>query len=392
MVIAANPSSDGEFGLVQRLEFTMKHREMRRLVDQLDTCNDKLRKFIDRIDGINRTKRKDHSHQEGAKQMATSLHQVRRHAIALHAAIAAGWSSCGHPVHESYLILNCRIALGTPSHGTAKAICFHSVLACYARAGSQREACLETLVTVTNSSEAARASQQVTDLCTRMTQQALANNALMMHLAEECLHHDARSSSASHFDLRTPPKSVDLEQLVLRGGISTPRQKTRLALDLASSLLQLQTTPWIRKTWTKKVICFLECGNSDVSKIDCGRPFISRVFPESSALQAEHTVKTDLLELGILLLEIWTSRTFEAWAASLGFDVQDEYYAKMTRAIQWLEAETNFLTLSYSDAVSVCVRFSFEGVAHSWEHPAFRRAVCEKVIGALRDDCKAWIR
>lgn len=49
------------------------------------------------------------------------------------------------------------------------------------------------------------------------------------------------------------------------------------------------------------------------------------------------------------------------------------------------------MTPSYSDAVSVCVGFSFEGVSDSWKHLAFRRAACEKVLGSLQEICKAWI-
>ncbi len=99
------------------------------------------------------------------------------------------------------------------------------------------------------------------------------------------------------------------------------RFRMRLAVRIASSVLQLMHTQWLSHAWSKDLVLFLvtsPTASSKVLKVDLDRPFVVRAFGQGP--QPDETEKCDsrgiepkvaLLELGILLLEIWHCRTLE---------------------------------------------------------------------------------
>lgn len=112
-----------------------------------------------------------------------------------------------------------------------------------------------------------------------------------------------------------------------------PEDRINLAVNLASSLLQYNLTPWLRKCWTKDAAHFFVQSRS-VSGIDIDHPLINRQFSDQANKILGETPKNDpelvFIELGILLLEIWSMRTFERWLKSAGYlmdilQLQDRY-------------------------------------------------------------------
>ena len=364
----------------------MKHKEMRRHVDNLDTCNDKLKKLIDRVNSVNQTKRKDLTKEQASKQLASSLQQIRHHAIGLHSAVGAAWTVGCRTIHTSLLILDARSAF--PNTKADQTLAFHSVLACGESVTTVQDKIQETIITVHQTP----CGQPVTDVCQHLAQPKLLGEAFSMEISKDDKLFHCNKQHQAHFGLGDLNESVTLEQLLAAKPRMTPQQKTQLAIDVASSILQLQTTPWFGTTWTNKIIRFFRRISGTVQITDYGKTFIATSFPAQHFPHTDGSVKADLLELGVILLEIWNLEAFESWAARSSIALSTGYYARMTPAIQWLEAESDMMTPAFVDAVSVCVRFSFEGVQHSWEHPSSRRAVCEKVLGPLQENCKAWIR
>jgi hypothetical protein len=120
-------------------------------------------------------------------------------------------------------------------------------------------------------------------------------------------------------------------------------------------------------------------------------PFIVRRFP-ASAQASRVPVETDMLELGIMLIEVWEQRTFEEWTAQEGLGASSDHLERTKRAIRWMETVTDPMMVWYEDAVSVCLRFDFGNLPRDWEDARFRQGYCEKVILPLFKTCNAWER
>jgi hypothetical protein len=105
--------------------------------------------------------------------------------------------------------------------------------------------------------------------------------------------------------------------------------------SLASTLLQLQSTPWLANSWSKRIIEFLKrpasavvsaqasalaqaatAYHSATNVIDYQHPVISQSFSTSAQfvhLAASLPPKEALLELGIMLLGHWHETTLETF-------------------------------------------------------------------------------
>ncbi|KIW33692.1 uncharacterized protein PV07_00520 [Cladophialophora immunda] len=344
-ILAMNPARRDSFDFGQRFEFTMKHKEMRRHIGNLDACNDKLKRLIDRVDSVNHTKRRDLTKEQASKQLASALQQIRHHAIGLHGAISDAWAAACEPVHTSMLILDSRAAFPSTSK-SAPVLAFHSVLTCGDGTTIVQEKCQETIITVRQSPGVGDAS--VTDMCHQLAEAMAPGHALTLDMCHDGRLFRCGVLHRAYFDPATVDESLTLEQLLVARPRLTPQQKTQLAIDVASSIVQLQTTPWFGHTWTNKMIRFFRRSGGNSQAIDYGKPFIVKTFPDHVPVHADDGVKADLLELGVILLEIWAMETFESWAGRNGLALHPGYYPRLTPAIQWLEGEADMMTPSYS--------------------------------------------
>ncbi|KAE9376714.1 hypothetical protein N431DRAFT_183374 [Stipitochalara longipes BDJ] len=89
---------------------------------------------------------------------------------------------------------------------------------------------------------------------------------------------------------KEPQKYVTLETLLSK---SSPiklsrRQRFRIALTLASSHVQLHSTPWLKSKWSKREVLFLYDPH-DQMKIATDQPYISRSVSKSSQQSIENT-------------------------------------------------------------------------------------------------------
>ena len=162
-------------------------------------------------------------------------------------------------------------------------------------------------------------------------------------------------------------------------------QRMALSFKLASSLLQLCSTPWLMNVWTKEDICFMHVGSSRTSsngpqQFEVRHPFIIAKIPERRSPD-KRAAKRQMLELGILLLEIWQETSLEGWAASVGLTIQSSYGSRYDAARKWL-SESETVSLSYWDAVECCIECAFPALP-DWQNTTFRKSVCERVVKPL---------
>lgn len=99
-----------------------------------------------------------------------------------------------------------------------------------------------------------------------------------------------------------------------------------------------------------------------------------------------------MIELGIMLIEVWEQRTFEEWTSQEGLGASSNYLERTKRAIRWMESVTDPMMVWYEDAVSTCLRFDFGNLPRDWDDAKFRQRYCEKVILPLDKTCNAWER
>lgn len=104
------------------------------------------------------------------------------------------------------------------------------------------------------------------------------------------------------------------------------------------------------------------------------------------------------LELGILLMEIWTQRTYTDWLEEYREEIADqEDVDDMSRAelaLAWYDEASAYMTVRYGKVVSTCLNFAFEldqGLP-SWDDRDLRVAVCAKIIQPLREECETFPR
>ena len=200
-----------------------------------------------------------------------------------------------------------------------------------------------------------------------------------------------------------PGNSITLEEL-----LSSPHGNKRfhkrlregerrlLAVNLASSLLQLHSTPWIDTFFSKKDISFLLSDPSTMS-IDHAQPYVSRSFASKAHLPTPITTRSEskvphgnpsILALGIVLLELYYCETLEnacGVEASI-FDFEKNGTTLLCSALGWVEDATNDISFKYLQAAQHCIKCFFDTQSRSLMDDKFRQAVCEKVLVPLQEE------
>lgn len=182
--------------------------------------------------------------------------------------------------------------------------------------------------------------------------------------------------------------SVSLDALFARRSDLPLRLRMRLALLLAASLLQLLQTDWSRRNWSRKTIHFTT--NAKDQTVDLSRAFILHAPSEGSSADMETPSgpKEVLLELGIILLEIWYQTTLEEHFKLAQSPAT--YMERMGYAFAWLDDTSNPAINFYQDAVEFCCRPDSESRQKDWEDITLWGTICAQVIEPLSKNCMLW--
>ncbi|KAF2672437.1 hypothetical protein BT63DRAFT_422895 [Microthyrium microscopicum] len=163
---------------------------------------------------------------------------------------------------------------------------------------------------------------------------------------------------------------------------TTTRQKRTLALALASGVLQLYNTPWLRDRWT-----------ADDIYVDttAHQLYVVKTF-DPTAVDQQHISTSDdellvknrtLFALGVALLEL----TYGAPLSTLQTpeDLNDAFtqYRAATRLTKKMQADE---LPRFASAVGKCIYPTAEGCDFSFGNEAFRRRFFEEVVLPLKED------
>lgn len=160
---------------------------------------------------------------------------------------------------------------------------------------------------------------------------------------------------------KQPDKSNSITlDLILSKDFESPltrRQRYNIALLLASSVAQLQFTPWLNTGLKKEDIFFFLCEDDDCS-IRYREPFIRQGFlPSASPITDTEASKTNFYSLGILLLELCFGRRLEDYPfrQKLPAEVGEAKNGlNLMAALTWLRSVADEGGDEYDSAVKWC--------------------------------------
>ena len=162
-----------------------------------------------------------------------------------------------------------------------------------------------------------------------------------------------------------------------------------LSFRIASSVMQLNLTKWLHQPLTSDMINIVSGdGRSGI------RPFISHAFSPDSGEPQLYQVRRGVLELGILLLELWHSRTLVAYAAEANVPLTDSFAIRYEAARGWLDSSRDEVLPYYLTVVTRCVEGTFfsNTADLDWNDTAFRESFFEHVVKPLWENCPASLR
>lgn len=169
------------------------------------------------------------------------------------------------------------------------------------------------------------------------------------------------------------------------------RKRIELAIKLACSILQYNETPWFARGWRKEHIYFFEDPMTGAA-IDVDHPLISNPFSSTpgSTIPSPPTPTEPhdtLLDLAVLLMELYHRTTFEDWTRQnypfvTPQQLEDTDW-KRVYATKWYRAAMP-RDADFRGVVSVCLApHPLEQFESSWEDENFRCAFYEHVVAPL---------
>lgn len=197
---------------------------------------------------------------------------------------------------------------------------------------------------------------------------------------------------------------VSLSQTLKTSSTLPLKPRMQLSLRLASSLLQLLSTPWLTQAWCKDTVFFLLPDTPSIptsharqaAHVDLKRPLVVCSFSGGECPVVPPTEpKVALLELGILLLEIWHGTTLES---RFGMDESGSqsqsmtYYERLVKALEWQDDGTDPMLGLYGQAVSHCLTGNnlSGGKLVDWEDSKLWSSICSDIIEPLAKLCKTF--
>jgi hypothetical protein len=171
----------------------------------------------------------------------------------------------------------------------------------------------------------------------------------------------------------TQMSTVTLHKLLHDANSMTRRKRYSLALILASSFLQLASTPWLNAPLKNDNIIFLQESAYPYSAI-IENPYIRGEFSQ----QALGPTTEAISSLGIRLLELCFGSLLESNPYRKGLDPGDSVSAPIldhAAAMQWSNMVSDEAGPEFADAIDWCLRSKVRS-DRSWRED-FRRKVVE---------------
>ncbi|KAK8033512.1 hypothetical protein PG991_002910 [Apiospora marii] len=401
-ILACN--SAGFISFKEKVSFTMRRDSLMKLVDDLSEDRLSIRYVI---------RREPNQSSQASHTVIKSLERVQQAAASLYSALC-NTCTCFCEKHQVLIRLEYRRSLQSKANIpiTLPSEIIFSIL--IESGGKLHRASIEASIqpltdginiaqerlgnkaqfdvptSTTESAGILQKKEQVTNICETLRDVNITGRDLKLELVDTKLL-DIRDSGG---DLNADKSLYDVLAMGLHDEYLrlTPKQQIMLAVETASSILQLRQTVWLSSGLTSKCMKLL---------MSPGDPARGNRGPEGSANRSYlgskamlgfadgPDTKSLLLDLVILLLEIWHHTPLELWAKSMGLQVMDSAKSRLTAAIRWLEDTSSHIPHLYLDAIEQCLAFC-SGRIRVWEDSEFQKQYWETILLPLQESCKAW--
>lgn len=454
-IIAANPKKNNDrYEFRKRIRFGMSKKTIRALLDELDECNKELERFGEKSEKIE-TYRKS-----VRPSYAKRLQRLQGYAQSLHDCLMRCWSCSCKSSHTSSLQLDPRgnlFATGTSKAATPTPISFHISFSTLVTDTHQPTSWIRQAARIhvdeeiddepSNSSSMLLSSrpaitkrvsfgtpppytvldpissppsslQEVKDVCAAIQ---LLKRTSVLGLSWDG-QQILRGGYALDEDSKTllPPAStvITLEELLDRRPVMggkraklSKKERYRLALTLASSVLYLHTTPWLTDQWAAKDIFFHQQAETRPTKtgpcvdplgdcsVDITHPYVAPAIGVVDERSSEgqpglrrrgfHNKNTILLGLAMALLELYFGTTAAKYQESAHGARDPSLYGNpwllCSMIHTWAEEAQDDLSAAFLSAVRHCLR-CFSDPGASLQDAAFLQAAVESIVLPLQEE------
>ncbi|PQE29589.1 hypothetical protein CJF30_00009219 [Rutstroemia sp. NJR-2017a BBW] len=427
-IIEANQKATKQPSIIPRVKFTYSSKTLMLLVEDLSEKTEGLRRLMNLLSSSHQIIQTNQSRK--STRIAKALRQVRSVANDLQLALSKAWKADCHNKHEVKLFLEDRVDNFTNVFGFKSQtphvhnLSFKVVFAEYFNQGQLlwNETAIRVHQKEGDSDYQAPSTSKVkiilpqtptpqeilvttiSDMCNTIETTKRHQQRVVFVLTE---NHKVGMKPAEKdaWTIHRQPNIISLKSLLTQTS-KTPRQppaitlKLRMltALAVSSNLLQLSKTHWLKVPWSSEMVNFLmrnhgstHNSNSLQLPTDLYGPFISLTFDatvaSSTCSNAHIEPKKALLELGILLLEIWHQTTFESRFAS--DRAPTAYNERLVPALNWRDDTNDELLPLYATAISYCLLPHIDGsiVSTDWDDMKLWEGICGNVVEPLAKLC-----
>ena len=366
----------------------------------------------------------DHSRAASGGRLIKSLNRIRDYATRLHQAISCCWAQDCQSGHETKLYLEDRVnkprSLPKKSNDIRFKVIFahreaaHSIFnESLIEVGTEEpdekgELASKVKFVVSGSSpmdQSHTTGSDVQNICLEICQSKSERQFSLLYMHTHCKLRYSAVATLPRSSIQGAVETITLHKLLSQATVSyehpirrSPRASVELALTLASTILQLNMTPWFNRIWSKDGIHFIDHGSqlhqtsphtSLLPQIDITQPLTNTSFncpqPTCAENDRTHDPKNVMLEFGITLLELWHSTTIEQRYVGQEALLKDPYI-RMARANQWLEESESALLPFQLEVTARCLRCHFDGctpIKPTWDDAEFLRGFAAGVVEPL---------
>jgi hypothetical protein len=346
----------------RRIKFTVKKSTRERLFAQLEEANNRMRNLLESSDKTIAA-RKNRESASPRSLMSRKMNDFWRHAKRLHDALSSAWQ-CSCASHITNLGLEHRTSDKVEFHllfqlGTAQPKSWHDtrikMLATSSNTsisvsqhGSNRPPKVRWDITTTAPEGSGNPqTTQIQDLCKTLSSKCTGCYGFIDEDEYRFMLYQGSQTTERH-----EPSVVTLEQLLKGTRTITRRNRYSLALTLASSYLQLGSTPWLHNQLRKDSIMFLQ--DPVHRDISLNHPYICQDLSN----QIGQTTTGAIAHLGIRLLELCFGSALENTDFRRQLPIGDDISGPIldyAAAIQWSKLVAEEAGPEFAEAIDWCL-------------------------------------
>lgn len=368
----------------KKLKFSMNREELDASIREIDELGQRLRTLRRQI-------------QEG-KQVAVSsvasttcavssqLLAVQVRAGNLHRALAQAMEQACSREHDAWLYLEHRLGQqrAPASAAASKTVNFGLTLKNCA-SGSCMHCAVESLDTAIQ-------AKAVDDVCRILGDCLSAKQELkLFHVDPERLHYQIDDSSSAAYQGFCYGR--DRQIVTLRRMIEACRKKPRwhlkkrieLAVMISSSMLQLHATPWCKRLRSDSILFEQDAQGH----IDVDRPFVACKLASARGVLSgrTHCGQTELLDLGVLILELWHGEAIQDFADRMGETLEENLDSRRRMARSWLQDTEGDMVTPVYEAALRCIECRFDAIKIDLLDHKLSQVILAGVIEPLWKNC-----